>query len=298
MKRALVLSGGGCKGAFQVGALDYLISVKGLFFNIFSGTSIGAINAAFLSQSKNRQELLELADQLQKLWLKIKGDGSIYRQNILGYLKLFFSDALYAPRGLQRLLQNNISPDRVFNPASILKIATVDYESGSLLYVDNRHPEYQKNLIKYILASASMPLFFPAVHIDGKHWYDGGLRDITPLGAVFDEDPDEIFVIVTYPVGPNLKPVLPETKHSGAFNALLRTIDILTSEIETNDLQQAGFINQYHRLFPGRRRVPIHLIAPASFLQGKNALDFQRSAIENNIKLGFEAARAPRRLYY
>jgi NTE family protein len=298
MKRALVLSGGGCKGAFQVGAVDYLIRVEGLFFNIFSGTSVGALNAAFLGQSRNSEELFELVGQLKQLWLKIRGDHSIYHKSILGILKLFFSDALYNPQGLNRLIRSHINLDRVFNTATIVKIATVAHETGSLLYADNRHPEFKKDFHKYVLASASMPLFFPAVHLDGKHWYDGGLRDITPLGAVFEEKPDEIVVVVTYPVGLNLKPELPRSKHGGAFNAILRTVDILTSEIETNDLQLANLINQNYRLFPGRCRVPIRLIAPSAFLPGKNALDFERTAIEKNIQLGFEAARKPRRLNF
>ena len=46
MKRALVLSGGGSKGAFEVGAIAHLINKK-VDFQLFTGTSVGALNAAF-----------------------------------------------------------------------------------------------------------------------------------------------------------------------------------------------------------------------------------------------------------
>ncbi|HBT16594.1 MAG TPA: hypothetical protein DEB05_06530 [Firmicutes bacterium] len=78
MKRALVLSGGGSKGAFEVGALEYLLIEEKLDFQIFIGTSVGALNAAFLGQACNREELVDLAQELKALWLGLKGNNSIY----------------------------------------------------------------------------------------------------------------------------------------------------------------------------------------------------------------------------
>ena len=296
MKRALVLSGGGSKGAFEVGAIDYLVNVEGLNFNIFIGTSAGALNAGFLGQSRDRKELVELSRQLKELWLNIRNKRSVYQSNFGGMLSLFWCDSLYRPRGLYRILQKYIDLDRIFDPATVVKVATVAQETGRLFYADSRRPELQADFLKYILASASMPLFFPAVHIGKSHWYDGGLRNITPLGAAFDEQPDEIIVIVTYPVGPNMEPITSTTKHGGAFQAILRTVEILTSEIATNDLQLAYYINQNYRSFPGRHRSTIRLIAPKTFLPGKDALDFSQADIKENIRLGGEAARSPRLL--
>jgi NTE family protein len=294
MKRALVLSGGGSKGAFEVGAIDYLVRVAGLHFNIFLGTSVGALNAVFLSQAGNKKELGELIGQLKQFWLAIKGNRSIYN-SFCSIFNLLFNDSLYIPRGLKRLLHKCIDLDRVFDPATIVKITTVAIETGDLAYIDNRRPELRADFLNYVLASASVPLFFPPVHIGGKHWYDGGLRDITPLGAVFKEEPDEIVVIVTYPVGLNFDPILPRVKPKGAFKTILRSIDILTSEIATNDIQLANLLNQNHHCM-GYRKIPILLIHPPTSLPGNDALDFSRAAIAENIKLGFEAARNPRRM--
>ena len=90
MKRALVLSGGGSKGAFEVGAIAHLINKKKLDFQLFTGTSVGALNAAFLGQARNHQELQELAEELTGLWLGIRGSRCIYRGGLFGSLWRFF----------------------------------------------------------------------------------------------------------------------------------------------------------------------------------------------------------------
>ena len=297
MKRALVLSGGGCKGAFEAGAIDYLVNEAGKDFRIFLGTSVGALNAALLSQARDQRELRQLTGDLKALWLGIKDNSSIYKQDWLGVIKLLLGGtALYRPIGLRRLLEEYIDLKRVFNPASVLKVTTVALESGELCYADSRRPEHQPHFFDYILASASMPLFFPAVPIADQHWYDGGLRDITPLGGVFEEQPDEIVVITTFPLNDTLEPSLAPGKPHGPLATLLRTLDILTKEISANDLRLATAINRNYRAFPGRRYVPVWLIAPDQVLAGADALDFDPVKIRQNFSLGRNMASQPRLL--
>lgn len=294
MKRALVLAGGGSKGAFEAGAVEFLVRESGLDFDIYLGTSVGALNAGILAQSRNYHELREQSRLLKKLWLDIKGSSSIYRKNFLGVFSLLFRDSIYKPIGLQKLIQEWIDPERLFsNGARVLKIPAVAEETGELLYVDNRSPQLKADFLSYLLASASIPLFFPAVKINGLHWYDGGLRDVTPLGAVFRERPTEIVVILTFPINQTLHPVLATTKHQGALQAILRTFEIMSNEISANDLQLAYAINQSFRCQPDQRRVPIKIIAPGAPLVGANAMEFNPEYIRQNLKQGFEAAQRP-----
>lgn len=291
MKRALVLAGGGSRGAFESGAIDFLINEAGLDFDIFLGSSAGALNAAVLGSARNYRELVKQSRQLRELWLNIRGDRSIYHRSRLSILNLMLYDALYNPIGLRRLLTEYIDPARLCsNPSKFIKIGTVAIETGELFFADSRNPAIQSHLRDYILASASIPVYFPPVKIDGKHWYDGGLRDITPLGAAFEEQPDEIVVILTFPVNRYLEPVLPEVRYRGPFHALLRAFNILTSEISANDLQYARMINEHTRYFPGTRRIPIRIIAPSAALPG-DLLEFNPETIRQNIKKGCEAAR-------
>lgn len=298
MKRALVLAGGGSKGAFQAGAVDFLVRESGLDFDIYLGTSVGALNAGVLAQSRNYRELCEQTENLKKLWESIKGSHSIYRKNLFGVFSLILKDSLYNPIGLKALIKEHIDSNRLFsNTARVFKIPTVAEETGELLYVDNRSPQFKADFSSYILASASIPLFFPAVKINGKHWYDGGLRDVTPLGAVFRERPDEIVVILTFQINQFLNPILAPTKHRGALRAILRTLEIMSNEISANDLQLANAINQSYHCRPGQRRIPIRIIAPQTPLVGSNVLDFRPNYIRENLKRGFQAAQKPITLY-
>ncbi|MBI3469491.1 MAG: patatin-like phospholipase family protein, partial [Planctomycetes bacterium] len=58
MKRALVLAGGGARGAYQVGMLQELVVNQGLDFTIIRGVSVGALNAAFLAQAPTKPNSL------------------------------------------------------------------------------------------------------------------------------------------------------------------------------------------------------------------------------------------------
>jgi NTE family protein len=297
MKRALVLSGGGCLGAFEVGAIEYLIQKQGLNFDIFLGTSVGALNVSFLGQAYNFQELGQYAEILKKFWLSITGDWSIYRKNILGELVLLFRDYLYIPTGLIKIIDQYIDFNRLCgNPAKVVKIAVVATETGELRYADNRREELWADFPKYILASASMPIFFPKVSIDSNHWYDGGLRDITPLGAVFDEKPDEIVIVTNFPIRDDFSPYLGAASPTGSLNTLMRTIDILTGEINANDIQLAHEINERPECFPGRKKVPLQLIIPKNPIAEHNPLNFNPQRIRDHMQQGFIAAQKPRTL--
>jgi NTE family protein len=72
-RKALVLSGGGAKGAFEVGAVRCLRDAAGVEFDIISGTSVGALNAAKLAEGGARA----LSD-LERLWLDMRGSWDIY----------------------------------------------------------------------------------------------------------------------------------------------------------------------------------------------------------------------------
>jgi NTE family protein len=291
MKRALVLSGGGCKGAFAVGAVDYLVNKASLDFRLFFGSSVGALNAAVLGQSSNYEELTEKVMRLKKIWLDIKGSQSVYKKSIFGILKLLFGNSLYKPNGLYQLLMHNLDIDKLFTSASVVKVPAVALETGQLFYADTRQHELKNRYISYILASASMPLFFPPVFIDNKHWYDGGLRDITPLGEVFRENPDEIVVVITYPISSDLTPILATVEPNGALRTVLRTLEIIISEIGANDLQLAREINRYYCDDPNRKCAPLKIISPRIPLGGEHSLDFDPKRIRENMRLGYESAR-------
>ncbi|MEI8083404.1 MAG: patatin-like phospholipase family protein [Actinomycetes bacterium] len=64
-KTAFVLSGGGAKGAFEAGAVGYLIKEKGICPDIVTGTSAGSICGAVIAQARTQPEFFAVADQLR-----------------------------------------------------------------------------------------------------------------------------------------------------------------------------------------------------------------------------------------
>ena len=89
--RAVVMSGGGSKGAFQVGALDHLIHDQNLDFQVIAGVSTGSLNATILSQASSFEELKQYHQQLKEIWLGIESENDIYSKRFLGKVLLFLS---------------------------------------------------------------------------------------------------------------------------------------------------------------------------------------------------------------
>jgi NTE family protein len=299
VKRVLILSGGGSFGAFEVGAIEYLVQKQGLDFEVFLGTSVGALNASFLGQASNSAELKKYAGDLRDFWMSITGYQTIFKRSILGDLALLFRDYLYEPVGLKQIIQQKIDFQKLCNnPAKSVKIAVVELETGEIVLADSQNDEYKKDFANYIMASSSMPLYFPGVVINSKRCYDGGLRDIAPCGKIFDEQPSEITVVTTYPVKKDFSPRLKVENPLGSLKVLLRTIDIFVNEIGANDLKVVNFLSKQLEHFPGQGEITVRFITPADPLPGNDALDFEPKRIKELYNRGYEAAQKPRIVKY
>jgi len=88
MYRALVLSGGGVKGSWQVGACEHLIGEKGVWFDVISGVSVGAVNGATLAHARDLDGLRARLERLRSVWFGVRGNDNIYRRRRFGALGL------------------------------------------------------------------------------------------------------------------------------------------------------------------------------------------------------------------
>src|ERR1041385_9276880 len=86
MRRALVLPGGGAKGSWQVGACEHLIAERGYWFDVVTGVSAGAVNAATLAQARDQDQLSAELEHLRAVWLSLRGNYDVYRRRWLGGL--------------------------------------------------------------------------------------------------------------------------------------------------------------------------------------------------------------------
>jgi NTE family protein len=214
---ALVLTGGGARAAYQVGVLRCLARhLPAVRFDIITGVSAGAINAAFLAS--RREPLPEVSEQLSAVWRNLKleeviriDSGSLARHVVSWGTKLVSGGAPVAPRvrglvdtsPLRRLLGRLFTTTATGEIVGIAEnvarcepkavaMVTLDYTTGrTVTWVagceiemwerPTRRSAQTTLTVDHVMASAALPLIFPAVQL-GKHWYgDGGIRLAAPL---------------------------------------------------------------------------------------------------------------------
>lgn len=111
---ALVLSGGGAKGSFSAGALDFLVREAGVLPSIITGTSAGAICAAVLAQARGKEELYSAAGKLREDILRMSvRDAAFVKQDWLSGL-----DGTKAGDDIEKLIQGKARPPIPPDPSS------------------------------------------------------------------------------------------------------------------------------------------------------------------------------------
>jgi len=288
MKHALVLAGGGARGAFQVGMLETLVNDQGLDFQIIRGVSVGALNAAFLAQASIGQtpaeSLANLQAQVQQLvgiWTQeISGNHDVYAERPGGVAGFALgADSLYSLEPLKRLLARYLSNDR-------LRDSGRNFTVGAVSLVSTFYKQYgpdDPDFVQKILASSAIPTVFPFVDTGDDILVDGGVRNITPLGDVFAAQPDAIYVLLTSQIEhtPTGDRGVPEetynqwsddwlgTKING-LDVLKRAVGILSDETYISDIQGALAWNA----------VVQHIEAVGAFADDPGVPDALRQAIQ------------------
>lgn len=230
---AIVLSGGGAKGAFQVGVLDELVTNRGVRLDIAVGTSTGAIQALAVAQDD--------IPKLLALWSGLRRNSDIYVKRPLGAAgALLGSKSIYDARGLKRLLKDAADEDRLRASGRKLRLGVVNLGTGVFRTIDERVP----GIDNWVYASCAMPVFFePLKTRDAagreEQWVDGGVRDVTPLDSAMELNPRGILIVRA---SPKPRPSGPRT-YGNLIDIGLRAVSILQSEVSMNDLANATLIN-------------------------------------------------------
>lgn len=208
MELGLVLTGGGARGAWQAGALRALAEL-GARFRIVTGTSAGAINAAWFAAHADRGGA---AAELDTLWRGLH-PADVYRTDALSLTRIgasWLADLGFGGRGggagralldtaplaelLDRVLPLARVPDHLASGALRgVALSATSYDSGlSVTFFDGppdvpgwtrrtRSSVHARLGIEHVLASSAIPVFFPAVSVDGAWYGDGCVRLGTPL---------------------------------------------------------------------------------------------------------------------
>jgi NTE family protein len=197
-KRALVLSGGGGRGAYHVGALRFLEEHE-WFPDVVVGTSIGAVNGAAIASGHT-------AHSLWALWKKLRTED--VQQPNLGLL-IDQSNSLLDTTPLRKTLAEGgwLDLERINHqpPAKHLRITVVEAQTGRLRVFGNscnpsgKRSEHVPISVDHIVASCSIPIVYPPTTIGGTTFWDGGTVSNTPLGAAIDAGADDIVVVLMTP---------------------------------------------------------------------------------------------------
>jgi len=251
--KALVLPGGGGRGAYQVGVAKALAE-EGVKFDLAFGTSIGGLNATLLAQGD--------ISRLEELWCSIR-PKDIFRlpsASQLSHMLLGHKLGLLDTSPLEELLRREIDLKKLKASQTKVGLFTTDLCSLETRCITIDSIMSTNELIDVLMATSAVPLAFPPRHLSGKGlWVDGGLVKNTPMQAAIDLGAEEIFVVLLHPESVNTCP-------TNMFQVLARCLDIV---LDASARKEIDLSNLYNRLIDegaaeaaGRRRIDIHVVQP------------------------------------
>ena len=281
--RALVLSGGANKGAYQAGVVYCFLHNLNIHYDILCGVSVGALNASLLATYLRGSERIA-AEGLQHVWESIERDD-LFVKWPLGLLQAPFKSSVFDSTPLRNLVRKYFDVGALRVSKKELRIGATCLDSGSYQLFTQADPLIQKA----VMASCAIPGLFEPVVMNGKRWVDGGVREITPIKAAIDAGATSIDVVVTSP--PRSVPFAGSEARS--WEIALRAADVMADTILENDLQLARRVNALVELgkAPGKRRVILRLLQPKRILSA-DPLDFSRETRKALWHVGYEDARA------
>jgi NTE family protein len=187
-RTAFVLSGGGSLGALQVGMLHALFE-HGLRPDLLVGTSVGAVNAAFIA---SRAPSATTADQLAEVWCRLRREDVFPfspRALIVGLAGR--RDHLVPDRALRRLLEQHVEFADIGEARIPLHVVAFDVNEQAEVLLS------EGPAVDAIVGAASIPGVFPTVRMGARLLVDGGVANNTPLSHAVALGAERVYVLPT-----------------------------------------------------------------------------------------------------
>lgn len=326
-----MLSGGGARGAYQVGALRAVCERwPHSPFRLISGSSIGALHAAAVAHGVESGDLPGALRRLESAWL---APGNPLRLHWRSWLATALRLVRYGPTPaalaafrsvfddlpVRRRLAAVIPPDLTFGALSRVEliVTATDLNTGRTAVFDRRTP--QVRVLDAVLASTAIPAIFPSRQVPGagNGWYvDGGVFDNTPLGHVIRRGAGDVLVVSTQARCGRDGPPAEGGPFADAVSVVRRLWPLVLDRLLYEDLRRARLVNEIVRIIEadpdpdsvtvarlkaaigyqkgGRRKVTVGLIeiCPDRELAPPGTLGFDdREAIRRCMDLGYRDAR-------
>jgi NTE family protein len=232
-KIGFVLSGGGSRGAYEAGIIHYLRTDlarrlgRHVPIDIITGTSVGAINAAFIASSMTDPDIQ--AAQLTSAWRSLRMEGliSLKPMDVMRGARMmlggeppppppgsFRYGGLLDTSGLERFVIRSVAwrgIERSLRSGALkgLSVSATHVGSGhTVVFLQTAEPvprEWSRDPFvrhraarigpRHVLASAAIPMLFPAVRIGDEFFTDGGLRQNTPMSPAIRLGADRLLLV-------------------------------------------------------------------------------------------------------
>ena len=284
MSKALVMSGGGCKGAFTCGTLKHLIGDLNYSYDIICGVSVGALNSAVLSMYP-KEQVQDALKRLLEFWDSID-DSKIYKNWFpFGIIHCLWLKSFYNSQPLIDLVKSNVDLNKIRASGIKTSVGAVSLSTG--LY--RSFTPDDDNFVDAILASAAVPPGLKPIEIEGQLYTDGGIKHITPLKEAIDFGADEIDVILCCPSPENRTTKYDD--NSTTINLALRAVDLMSDQIIDDDLKMALLYNKIVSLDTNsdKRFIKMNIYRP-SFDLIDNSLDFSPEKRKYMMDIGYKDA--------
>ncbi|MEE0211811.1 MAG: patatin family protein [Negativibacillus sp.] len=189
---ALILEGGGFRGVYTAGVLDFFTEHRAMFSDVY-GISAGACNALnYLSQDKGRY--IEIAKRFCND-PRYMGMGQLLKTGSIFNWQFSFYEIpeRYIPYDY----------DTFYASPMCLKVGATDCATGRCHWFSRENGD---DLIRDSIASSSMPLLAPMQEIAGRQYLDGGIADSIPVGQAMQDGLEKQVIVLTQNEGYVKKP--------------------------------------------------------------------------------------------
>lgn len=280
--KALVLSGGGARGAYQVGVLKAIAEISDELkidapFQVLTGVSAGAINAACLSWGAD--QFSKQVRFLESLWSQLSAD-QVFHTDVMSMGKIGFKwmgelslgaftgtspgRSLLNTAPLRNLIEKNMDFERLDHmiesgKLSALALTALDYRNSNTVTFVQGHPDlpdWQRNRrisektkirTEHVMASSAIPMLFPPVKVGDNYYGDGCVRSIAPLSPAIHLGASHVFVVGVRKMGWTSDEA--RSKRSDSPPSVARVLNMIMNSVLMDgievDVERLMKINQF-----------------------------------------------------
>lgn len=273
-KTALILSGGGARGAYEVGVYKAMME-HGITFDLVIGTSIGAINAACIAQDD--------FERWQRMWCGIKSSDVFHPLTLRRITQLMRGQCkgIFDNSPLEKLLRRELDFDKIKMSPTIVGWCMTDLctQATSLATADMM-ADFDE-LIDTLMATSAVPIAFPPRSVAGSGLYiDGGLVRNTPMKFALELGIQEIYAVMLHSNTPDNVP-------AHFLEYFDRVMDVMFDSSAKNAIGFAHFYNHVISQNPTETPLRLHVLRPRKVMRTK-LLGFEPAQTEQLIADGYE----------